>query len=181
MKLAYSIFAHSARISSDGLFDLSGGGLDHVTSSTFPLVLPHLAWVLRLSIEPEEAQARNDFLARVDGPDGRRLSAELRAELHPERIASGRPRFYTAHCLCDRITFEIPGSYRFQMYEGGDLIGESQLEAECGPVKRPENVAMRQAMEALKLLPLRPTSGTDSLRILREARAGGMYQRHFPS
>lgn len=175
MKMAYSIFARSARLSDDGLFDLSGGGLDRISSAAFPLVFPQLDWVVRLQMEPDEIGRTFDCLALVADPDGRNLPIELHAS-----ATAKPPGICTAHYHYDQLTFERPGGYRFQLFSRGTLLGESRLEAEVQPVVRRENQAMRQALNAIEAIPMRRTDGSNTLEMIREARAGGMYERLFP-
>src|SRR5438046_1602080 len=111
MRIAYTIFGHSALLTQDGLFSVLGGGVEWITAKKFPATADHLFMIVRLMLEPAECGTPRECTVSVTAPDGSTLTPSLVVVVNgvlngvkPERESS-----FSAHFCYDGFTFPVPG------------------------------------------------------------------------
>jgi hypothetical protein len=114
----YVFLADAAEARPGQKFHVLGGGISRIGGPTFPLVQPHLALVVGLTLTAAEVGDTHQIRFVLMGPDGRELSradASVRADGLP---AGGDTRVTFAIDLWS-VTFAAPGEYTLRILVGG--------------------------------------------------------------
>lgn len=127
MKINYCIFSHSVLLTSDGLFNLLGGGIQWITAPSFPAIIEHFCLLVNLAIEPNECGNPYQCVVKVADPDGNCLIPDLTVVVNASanKVNPSRPSSFTARFGYDRFTFTRPGAYRFSIVTGEQSLGEA--------------------------------------------------------
>jgi hypothetical protein len=132
MELAYMFLADAAEATPTGRFFVFGGGVDRVMSAQFPSILPTLAVVAKIRVQPEEISRESPFrLVGID-PAGEPLISELSGTF--PLVDPKHPRDQSAYHLLVAnfrgLPLSIPGRYEFVLYADGSRLGSVSLLAD---------------------------------------------------
>jgi hypothetical protein len=130
MELEFAFFARYVEALGDGTFAVQGGGLNRLSFSAFPVMVPVLALLARFKPSPEEAPREHLLQLDVTGPEGKRTSLP-----GPHQTAALAPSAVTAvegsrvHCAVTLLgyTYQTPGEYTFHIIVDGKELGTVTL------------------------------------------------------
>jgi len=134
MQLSYIFLAESA-ITHEGKFFVFGGGLHHLQSPVFPSIIPALALVAEISLEPEELGFPHTLLVRGIASDDSAFFPDANADFtvnsnpqYPEM----RPIYILAFNLRGAPLLG-PGVYQFLLFVDGTELGRVSFYAGVAP------------------------------------------------
>ncbi len=134
MQLSYIFLAESA-ITHEGKFFVFGGGLHHLQSPVFPSIIPTLALVAEISLEPGELGFPHALIVRGiasdDSPFFPDVNADFTVDANPQHPEM-RPIYMVAFNLRGAL-LHGPGVYQFLLFVDGTEIGRVSFYAAMAP------------------------------------------------
>jgi len=134
MQLSYIFLAESA-ITHEGKFFVFGGGLHHLHAAGFPSMVPTLALVAEISLEPGELGIPHALILRGIASDESVLfpdtNAEFRVDANPQ-FPEIQPTFSVAFNLRG-APLQGPGLYHFLVLVDGIELGRVSFHAALAP------------------------------------------------
>src|SRR5829696_4797180 len=110
MEIEYALLANAAEMSSDGKLYLMGADISHVYGPTFPLVLPSIALVVKVTFGPEEYGKLQRLSAGFFAPDESKIDPQWQQDLTPPEPSSPSRRTGLSMILtATGVIFEKPG------------------------------------------------------------------------
>jgi hypothetical protein len=135
MQLAYIFLAEAAE-TTPGKFFAFGGGLHHLGASAFPSIVPAMAVLADIQLQPDEAQAGHQLRAHGEGPDGAPFFPDIDTTFGPLSLIDGRPDLPIHHLVSINfrgLTLETPGRYSFIVLVDGHELGRASFVCDRSP------------------------------------------------
>jgi hypothetical protein len=114
----YIFLADAADARPGQKFNILGGGISRIGGSTFPLVHPHVALVVGLTVTAAEVGDTHQIRFVLMAPDGRELS-RAEAGIRADGVPVGGDARVTFAIDLWSVTFEAPGEYSLRVLVGG--------------------------------------------------------------
>lgn len=125
MELVYSFLANSGEVMPDGRFNVLGGGIEGVSASAVPIILPSLAIVVVFNFAPDEIGQEYPVGLSLIQPNG--VPSEISGSLllHPKmpEIASSSTVRLRAMFNVYGLKLSEPGVYQFVFLGQGRQVG----------------------------------------------------------
>lgn len=135
MRLAYIFLAEAAE-TVPGKFFAFGGGLHHLGASAFPSIVPAMAILADLQLQPDEAQVSHRLQVHGAGPDGVPFFPEIDAAFGPLPLIDGRPDLPVHHLVSINfrgLTLQTSGTYSFIVFVDGHELGGASFVCDRSP------------------------------------------------
>ena len=113
-KLEFAFLADSAEAEPGRKFYVLGGGVDSIGAHAFPVVHPHLALLIRVSVHPTEAERAHILEIRLIDSDGGEL-ARMEGNFQAGGGPPGREMPMNISLAVSNIRFERPGDYSIEL------------------------------------------------------------------
>jgi|SRR5208282_2726215 len=124
MKIDTALFAEGAEVRENGTFSVLNAGFDILRGATFPGSRDVLYLLVRISLSEEEAGQPLSFRIDIVGPSGQNVQPEML----PKPTTSKSNRDSVTLCVAYIwMTFPEPGTYRFRIWVGDQMLGETSL------------------------------------------------------
>lgn len=118
-EIEFAFLADAADARPGQKFNILGGGVTRIGGPSFPLVHPHLALVIGLSVTATELGREHELRFVLLGPDGAELS-RAEAQIRADGFASGTDDTPVTFALdLWNLTFAEPGAYSLRILVGG--------------------------------------------------------------
>jgi len=136
MRLAYAFLAEAAE-AANGRFFTYGGGLERVHSLVLPTMLPSLAVVVKLRLDPEDRIDTHMVRIRGIPPDGGQPIPDLESPFGPFQgdVPRDRPAFHMIIANYRGLPITRHGEYRFEISVDGAELGSLTFYADPLPVQ----------------------------------------------
>jgi len=145
MQLSYIFLAESA-ITHEGKFFVFGGGLHRFQSTVFPCVIPTLALVAEISLEPGELGFPHALIVRGiasdDSPFFPDVNTDFTVDANPQHPEI-RPIYMVAFNLRGAL-LHGPGVYQFLLFVDGTEIGRVSFYAAMAPADSGEPSSLQE-------------------------------------
>jgi len=124
MNVPYALTATAAETTSDGRIWVLGGDFDTLGSSQFPLTLPTITLLLKVSFEPAECGAVHRLRIELWDQDGTVIQSPFTTEFTPQRNVQfpTRPAGSVIALNMQGLSFPNPGDYAFHV-----LVDDHQM------------------------------------------------------
>jgi hypothetical protein len=109
-----SFFIAEAAESISGRFFVFGGGVYHAKAAGFPALIPSLAVVVTILIQPDEAVGQHQFRLHSVAPDGNPFLTGVTRDFGPVPTSDDFPDQPAHHMFVinlSAISFHVPGIY----------------------------------------------------------------------
>jgi hypothetical protein len=73
MRVAYAFLARAGEFTSDGTLNVLGGDIDTIYGQAFPLMQPHLAFIVKITLDATDLRQTYELHVSLVGPQGERL------------------------------------------------------------------------------------------------------------
>jgi hypothetical protein len=127
MKLAYAILADAAQVTPDGKFSILGGGIEILNSVALPAMVPSLALIIRLSLDPDSLSIQHILQVELVDPDGLQSLANIaESSFTPEQKISIKEGILPSTTFVFNflgISFPKTGKYTFNIILDQEIIG----------------------------------------------------------
>lgn len=137
MRLAYAIPADAAEVGANGKVSMLGGEFERIVVPDVPAIQTRLALVIKLFVEPEEAESEHRLRIRIVGPQRDLILPELVTPFVPHAgpTASGDRRqiHYLFALNFPMLVFPDLGTYAFQIFADDVRLGEVRLQVASLP------------------------------------------------
>jgi hypothetical protein len=117
-EIAFAFLADAADARPGAKFNILGGGVDRIGGQTFPLVHPHLALVIGLTVTVVEFERDHEVKFVLLDQQGRELTAGT-ANIVAHGESDGRDTLVTFAVDLWNLTFAVPGDYSFRVLIAG--------------------------------------------------------------
>ena len=135
MQLAYIFLAEAAE-TTPGKFFAFGGGLHHLAASAFPSIVPAMAILADVQLQPDDVQVGHRLQVRGVDPDNAPFFPAIDAAFGPLALIEGRPDLPVHHLVSINfrgLTLGTPGRYSFIIFVDGHELGRASFVCDRSP------------------------------------------------
>jgi len=135
MQLAYIFLAEAAE-TTPGRFFAFGGGLHHLGSPAFPSIVPAMAILADIQLQPDEAQVGHRLHVQGEDPRNAPFFPEIDDPFGPLSLIEGRPDLPVHHLVSINfrgLTLGTPGTYSFIIVVDGHELGRASFVCDRSP------------------------------------------------
>ena len=116
--IEFAFLADAADARPGQKFSVLGGGIDRIGGQTFPLMHPHLALVIGLTVTAPELRREHEIRFLLLDAQGRELTAGS-ANIVAHGDNEGRDSILTFAVDLWNLAFQVPGDYSFRLLVDG--------------------------------------------------------------
>ena len=116
--IEFAFLADAADARPGQKFSVLGGGIDRIGGQTFPLMHPHLALVIGLTVTAPELRGEHEIRFLLLDAQGRELTAGS-ANIVAHGDNEGRDSILTFAVDLWNLAFQVPGDYSFRLLVDG--------------------------------------------------------------
>jgi hypothetical protein len=130
MKLDFAFLAEAASIDRDrGWFSVLNGGVDTIGSEVFPVRVPYIFLVAKITFSPEERGKPYELYAGIFGPEGQPIPSDIRSILLPKTDPDypNEPHSVVSVLTFCNVIVPAVGEYSVRMAHKEELLGTIPL------------------------------------------------------
>lgn len=116
--IEFAFLADAADARPGQKFSVMGGGIDRIGGQTFPLMHPHLALVIGLTVTAPELRREHEIRFLLLDSQGREITAGS-ANIVAHGDNEGRDSILTFAVDLWNLAFTVPGDYSFRLLVDG--------------------------------------------------------------
>ncbi|GIW20290.1 MAG: hypothetical protein KatS3mg065_0586 [Chloroflexota bacterium] len=117
-EIEFAFLADAASTEPAQKFHVLGGGIQRIAGRSLPVVHPHLALVVGLTVTAPEIGRPHELRIVVLDPDGKEI-ASAQGSIVPHGHADGRDTLLTFSVDLWNLTFPAPGDYSVRLLVNG--------------------------------------------------------------
>jgi len=135
MQLAYAILADAAEISANGKISMLGGEVTEITAPVFPAFPIHLAFIVKLLLQPEDSQKEHLLQIKV-ASSAPSLQPDVEMPFMPQDTGE-RPLKFLIVIQSPITVFPQPGVYEFRFLVDGMDLGSTVVRLKEASTSQP--------------------------------------------